>query len=145
MYVSKPITYQCKIRWNRYFSNFRWGYFYLLLPYMASLSLFLWQWYVLVSIVTDNLLFQAVLVHRILNGHIILHLSFTRKVLPIFCSVMYIVHGLLLVFTLPYVPLQPPFVKGSRVPICRAHNLPDTAQQTVYVYAWGLQHTLSTQ
>jgi hypothetical protein len=48
------------------------------------LSLFLWQWYVPVSIVADNLLFQASLVHGILNGHRILHLSFTRKVLPVF-------------------------------------------------------------
>lgn len=137
MYVSKPITQQCKIRWNRYCRSFRCGYFYLPLPYLASLlpspspfdnntsQYLLWQ---------IIFFYQASQAHRIQAGHIILHLSFTRELLPTFCDVMcsyHIVHGLLLVFTLPYVFLTPPFVKGSCGPISKVHNLPNMAQQTV--------------
>jgi hypothetical protein len=92
MYVSKPITRQHKIRWNRYYSNFGRGTFYLQLPCMDSpfsLSSFdnntcrylLWQ---------IICFFQASLAHTTQYGHIILHLSFTRELLPIFlwCHVL---------------------------------------------------------
>ena len=120
MYVSKPITYQYKIRWNRYYSNFGRGTFYLLLPCMLSpfsLSSFdnntcrylLWQ---------IICFFQASLAHTALYGHIILHLSFTRELLPIFCDVMcsyHFVHGLLLVFAPPPNPLHYPSSFCSRL------------------------------
>ena len=63
--------------------------------------------------------FQASLAHTALYGHIILHLSFTRELLPIFCDVMcsyHFVHGLLSVFAptpTPPVPPSPPYYPSS--------------------------------
>jgi hypothetical protein len=82
--------------------------------------------------------FQASLAHTTLYGHIILHLSFTRELLPTFCVVMcsyHIVHGLLLVFVrpppLPLVFLQSSFVKGLTWPYLQGthHN---TTQHRYY-------------
>ena len=55
--------------------------------------------------------FQASLPHTALYGHIILHLSFKRELLPIFCDVMcsyHFVHGLLSVFAPTLTPLHYP-------------------------------------
>jgi hypothetical protein len=87
----------------------------------------------------DNLLFQASPVHGILNGHIILHLSFTREVLPIFCNVMYIVRGLLLIFTLSSTSLSSHPLLGAHVFLSPGHTISRTQLSRLYALGrgWG--------